>query len=59
MNKFQKIYQDHLKNKTEHTWVETYKCIICGKYHEAYLYEMNPEIYKSLQKELKKLESTK
>ena len=49
------LYRQHLKNKVEHIWVETLKCAICGKYHEAYLYEMNPKQYKGLQKQINKL----
>ena len=53
--KNRQLYKKHLKNEVEHMWVETYKCLICGKYHEAYLYEMNPKPYQSLQKMLNKL----
>ncbi len=54
-----KVLKQHLNNEVEHTWVETYKCIICGKYHEAYLYEINPEPYHSLQEEINKLVKNK
>ena len=50
-----KVYQQHLKNEAEHLWVETWKCILCGKYHESYLYEMNPAPYKNLNKQIDKL----
>ena len=55
MKKIEKLYKLHLENKVEHVWVQTYKCIICGKYHEQYLYEINPKPYKKLQQILNKL----